>query len=78
MNLKLPRSIALELVPHSLQGIVDEARLNMETHSVISSINVPEIRSLPVKSFEPSQALLQAHVNTTPHFRLLTGLIRIY
>jgi len=71
MNFKLPSSIALELVPHSLQGIVDEACSNIAANSFLSSINVPEIRSLPIKSYEPTIELLRNKVRTTPHFRMI-------
>lgn len=71
MNFKLPSSIALELVPHSLPGIVDEAVSNIAANPVISSINVPEIRSLPIKSYEPTVELLRNNVRATPHFRMI-------
>ncbi len=71
MSFKKPKEIALELVPRSLEGILAEAKESLFTYPFVTSINVPEIRKLPIKSFEPSQLLLKSKIPTTPHFRLI-------
>ena len=69
MSFRKPKDIALELVPRSLDGILAEAKQSLATFPFVTSVNVPEIRRLPIKSFEPSQLLLQSNIDTTPHFR---------
>ncbi len=71
MSFRKPKDIALELVPRSLDGILAEAKQSLATFPFVTSVNVPEIRRLPIKSFEPSQLLLQSNIDTTPHFRLI-------
>lgn len=71
MSFRKPQDIALELVPRSLDGILRESRESLSTFPFVTSINVPEIRRLPIKSFEPSLQLLQNSVPTTPHFRMI-------
>ncbi len=71
MSFRKPQDIALELVPRSLDGILRESKTSLATFPFVTSINVPEIRRLPVKSFEPSSLLLENSVPTTPHFRMI-------
>lgn len=71
MSFRKPQEIALELVPRSMDGILAEAKEALATHPFITSINVPEIRRLPIKSFEPTEKLLEISVPTTPHFRMI-------
>jgi methylenetetrahydrofolate reductase (NADPH) len=71
MSFKKPKEIALELVPRSLDGILTEAKESLNSYPFVTSINVPEIRRLPIKSFEPTELLLQNKVPTTPHFRVI-------
>lgn len=67
----MPSSIALELVPRNLNHFVEESRLNLERYSFIQKINVPEIRSVEIKSFEASQVLLKNSLPAVPHFRVI-------
>lgn len=71
MKFKMPSSIALELVPRDLNLFLEESRLNLERYSFIQKINVPEIRSVEIKSFEASHVLLKNSLPAVPHFRLI-------
>lgn len=71
MSFRKPHEIALELVPRSIDGIVAEAKESLSNYPFVTSINIPEIRKLPVKSFEPSLALLKNSLPVTPHFRII-------
>ncbi len=71
MSFRKPYDIALELVPRSLDGILAESKKSLSTFPFITSVNIPEIRRLPIKSFEPSLELLENSVPTTPHFRMI-------
>ncbi|HPW94748.1 MAG TPA: methylenetetrahydrofolate reductase [Fibrobacteraceae bacterium] len=71
MKFKMPSSIALELVPRDLNLFLDESRLNLDRYPFIQKINVPEIRSVEIKSFEASKVLLEHSLPAVPHFRLI-------
>ena len=71
MKFKIPSSIALELVPRDLNLFLDESRLNLDRYPFIQKINVPEIRSVEIKSFEASKVLLEHSLPAVPHFRLI-------
>ena len=71
MSFRKPKNIALELVPRTLDGVLAEARESLSSFPFVTSINIPEIRRLPIKSFEPSKRLLESGLVTTPHFRLI-------
>ncbi len=71
MSFRKPKEIALELIPRSLDGILSEAKESLSTYPFVTTVNVPEIRKLPIKSFEPSKLLIEAKIPTTPHFRLI-------
>lgn len=71
MSFRKPQEIALELVPRTMDGILAEARESLASYPFITSINVPEIRRLPIKSFEPTEQLLERSIPTTPHFRMI-------
>lgn len=71
MYFKIPSSVALELVPRSLDGILSEAQENLAKFPWISSVNVPEIMSVPIKSFEATRKLLAHKICATPHFRMI-------
>ena len=49
MSFRKPKDIALELVPRSLDGILAEAKQSLATFPFVTSVNVPEIRRLPIK-----------------------------
>lgn len=71
MTNKLPSSIALELVPRTLDGLLSESRLNLQSFPQIQAINVPEINSVATKSFEASQHMLASGLPVVPHFRTI-------
>lgn len=71
MNFKIPRYIALELVPRALPGVLDEAREALAAFPCISSVNIPEIRTVPIKSYEPAVLFLKNGIPVTPHFRMI-------
>lgn len=71
MSFRKPQDIALELVPRSIDGILAESKESLSTFPFVTSVNVPEIRRLPIKSFEPSLNLLENSVPATPHFRMI-------
>lgn len=66
----LPKSIALELVPRSLDSLLEESR-NCLSKFPLTTINVPEIRTVATKSYESAHYLLENHVPVTPHFRMV-------
>lgn len=71
MKIKIPTSIALELVPRDLSLFFEESRSNLEQYPFIKKINVPEVRSVPINSFEAAQILLSKALPVVPHFRLI-------
>lgn len=71
MTLKLPTSIALELVPRTLDGLLAESRSNLKAFPQVQSINIPELCSVSVKSYEASMHLRAAGLPVIPHFRTI-------
>lgn len=71
MNKVLPSQIALELVPRTLDSLHQEAGNCLQFFPVISSINVPEIRKMEIKSHPASKYLLEKGIATIPHFRTI-------
>jgi len=63
--------IALELVPKTLDSFLEESRTHINNFPKIAAINVPELRSAELKSFEASEHLLKNGVTAIPHFRLI-------
>lgn len=63
--------IALELVPKNLDSLLEESKRHLANFPKISAINIPEIRSVEIKSFEASEHLLKNNVAAIPHFRLI-------
>jgi len=63
--------IALELVPKDLNSLLDSSKKHIANFPKISAINIPEIRSVEIKSFEASEHLLKNNVVAIPHFRLI-------
>ncbi len=63
--------IALELVPKTLDSFLEESKTHMNNFPKIRAINVPELRSVEIKSFEASEHLLKNGVAAIPHFRLI-------
>jgi len=63
--------IALELVPKTLSSFLEEARTRINNFPKIRAINIPELRSVEIKSFEASGHLLKNGVTAIPHFRLI-------
>jgi len=63
--------IALELVPKDLNGLLEESKKQLANFPKISAINIPEIRSVEIKSFEASEHLFKNNVAAIPHFRLI-------
>ncbi|MDR0517413.1 MAG: methylenetetrahydrofolate reductase [Fibromonadaceae bacterium] len=63
--------IALELVPKSLDSLLKESQTHIASFPKIYAINIPEIRSVEIKSFEASEHLLKNGVTAIPHFRLI-------
>ncbi len=66
-----PSSVSLELVPRSLNDFCSEVHDCFTGFPVLTALNIPEIRSVPVKSYEPSLMLLKDSVPVIPHFRLI-------
>jgi methylenetetrahydrofolate reductase (NADPH) len=63
--------IALELVPKTLDSFLEEAKVHIDNFPKISAINIPELRSVEIKSFEAAEHLLKNGVPAIPHFRLI-------
>jgi methylenetetrahydrofolate reductase (NADPH) len=63
--------IALELVPKTLDSFLEESKAHMNKFPKIVTINIPELRSVKIKSFEASEHLLKNGVEAIPHFRLI-------
>jgi methylenetetrahydrofolate reductase (NADPH) len=63
--------IALELVPKTLDSILEESNLHISNFPKITAINIPEIRSVEIKSFAAAEHLLKNSVAAIPHFRLI-------
>jgi len=63
--------IALELVPKTLDSFLEESRTHISNFPKIMAINIPELRSVDIKSFEASKHLLKNGVAAIPHFRLI-------
>ncbi|MDR2580274.1 MAG: methylenetetrahydrofolate reductase [Fibromonadaceae bacterium] len=63
--------IALELVPKNLDSFLEESKSHIDHFPKITAINIPEIRSVEIKSFEASEHLLKNGVAAIPHFRLI-------
>lgn len=63
--------IALELVPKTLDSFLKESKNYMNNFSKIIGINIPELRSAEIKSFEASEFLLKNNIKAIPHFRLI-------
>ena len=63
--------IALELVPKTLDSFLEESRGHISNFPKIAAINIPELRSVEIKSFEASEHLLKNNVAAIPHFRLI-------
>jgi len=63
--------IALELVPKTLDSFLEESKMHIGNFPKIAAINVPELRSVEIKSFEASEHLLKNEVTAIPHFRLI-------
>lgn len=66
-----PSEIALELVPNSIETLLEEARFSMATSHRICSINIPELRSKPIKGHHAAMAYLQQGIDAVPHFRTI-------
>ncbi|MDR1830881.1 MAG: methylenetetrahydrofolate reductase [Candidatus Fibromonas sp.] len=63
--------IALELVPRTLDSFLEESKVHINNFPKIKAINIPELRSVEIKSFEASEHLLKNGVAAIPHFRLI-------
>ncbi|MCL2101507.1 MAG: methylenetetrahydrofolate reductase [Fibromonadales bacterium] len=63
--------IALELVPRTLDSFLEESKMHINNFPKIMGINIPELRSAEIKSFEASEHLLKNGVAAIPHFRLI-------
>jgi methylenetetrahydrofolate reductase (NADPH) len=63
--------IALELVPKTLDSFLEESRKHINNFPKITAINIPELRSVEIKSFGASGHLLKNSVPAIPHFRLI-------
>jgi len=63
--------IALELVPKTLDSFLEESKAHINNFPKIIAINIPELRSVEIKSFEASEYLLKNKVAAIPHFRLI-------
>jgi methylenetetrahydrofolate reductase (NADPH) len=63
--------IALELVPRTLDSFLEESKAHINNFPKIKAINIPELRSVEIKSFEASEHLLKNGVVAIPHFRLI-------
>jgi methylenetetrahydrofolate reductase (NADPH) len=63
--------IALELVPKTLDSFLEESKAHTNNFPKITAINIPELRSVEIKSFEASEHLLKNSIPAIPHFRLI-------
>jgi methylenetetrahydrofolate reductase (NADPH) len=63
--------ISLELVPHSLEGLLNEAQNAAENYSEIGWINVPDIMRLDTRSYDAAEFLLSKDINVIPHLRTI-------
>jgi methylenetetrahydrofolate reductase (NADPH) len=63
--------IALELVPKTLDSFLEESKTHINNFPKIAAINIPELRSVEIKSFEASEHLLKNSVPAIPHFRMI-------
>jgi len=63
--------IALELVPKTLDSFLEESKMHINNFPKIIGINIPELRSVEIKSFGASEHLLKNSVPAIPHFRLI-------
>lgn len=71
MSLKIPSSIALELVPRSLDALLEECHMALQRFPQLQAINIPEINRVPIKSLEASLHLRAAGQPVIPHFRTI-------
>jgi methylenetetrahydrofolate reductase (NADPH) len=60
--------IALELVPKDLVKLTEQSKEAQDQYG-LEIVNIPEIRSLEIKSFAASLHLLQNGIRALPHFR---------
>lgn len=65
------QEIALELVPKELDQLTENSAQLIEKYPAITKINIPEIRSIAIKSFEASLHLLNNNIEVVPHFRTI-------
>jgi methylenetetrahydrofolate reductase (NADPH) len=63
--------IALELVAKSFDSFLEDCNTHIKNFPKIAAINIPELRSVEIKSFEASRHLLKNGVAAIPHFRLI-------
>ena len=63
--------IALELVAKSFDSFLEECKAHIKNFPKIAAINIPELRSVEIKSFEASRHLLKNGIAAIPHFRLI-------
>lgn len=64
------KNIALELVPSEPDKLLRIAQAALE-YEAIYKINIPEIRSIEIKSFESAMHLLKNGIDVVPHFRTI-------
>ena len=63
--------IALEIVPRTLDSLLEESKTHINNFPKIAAINIPELRNVEIKSFEASEFLMKNGVAAIPHFRLI-------
>ncbi len=63
--------ILLELIPRSIESLLDEALTLKERFPFIDAINIPDVKRLPIRSHDASIALQHLGIDAIPHIRCM-------
>ncbi len=61
----------LELVPHSLEELITQAKELIQTIPELNGINIPDVLRLPIRSHDAAHALLKEGILAIPHIRCI-------
>lgn len=61
--------IFLELVPRDLDNLLRLSKQSLDRHSLISGINIPDIKRVNIRSYEAVRYLLTHNIRCLPHIR---------
>lgn len=61
--------IFLELVPRNYDNLLRLSTSSLESHSLLTGINIPDIKRLDIRSFEAVSFLLKHNIRCLPHIR---------